>query len=172
MPAKWDVADTPRRELPGIDTELDRLVPVFFDDAIGFKAAGKDGIHSNLGCGLFREGLSHGDHRRPQCVREHEIVDRLMRGDRGEVDDGASAALQRRERGARQANGAHEHQVERFRPRLVVQLRNGAENGPPRVVDEHLQAAQRRNRPLNEVAALVRLPDIGDPRHHVIALVA
>src|SRR6202022_1102469 len=47
MPAKWDVAQASRGEFLGIDAELDRLVPVFFDDVIGFKAAGEDGVDAN-----------------------------------------------------------------------------------------------------------------------------
>src|ERR1700674_1616710 len=48
MPAKRDVADAPRRELAGIDTERDRLVPVFLDDAIRLKATGEDGIDADF----------------------------------------------------------------------------------------------------------------------------
>src|ERR1700730_8722388 len=62
--------------------------------------------------------------RRSQRVGEHEVVDRLMRGDRGEVDDRASAAPKRREGGARKANGAHQYQVDGLGPRLVVELGN------------------------------------------------
>src|ERR1700737_1046538 len=170
--AQWDVSNAAPRELPGVDTELDRLVPVLFPDAIGLEAAGQDGIHSDLGRRLFRESLSHGGNRRPQCVRKDEIVDRLMRGDRGEIDDGASTAPQRRKGGAREANSAHEHEVEGFRPRVVVELCHGAEDRPPGVVDEDLEATQFGDRPLNEVAALVGFPDIGDPRYDVIALIA
>ena len=94
-----------------------------------------------------------------------------MGGDRGEVDDGPSTAPQRGKGGAREANGAHQHQVDSFRPRLVVQLGDGAEDGPAGVVDQHVEAAQGRGGPRHEVATLVSLPEIGDPGHDVVAVV-
>src|SRR5437868_6887296 len=170
--AERDVADAARRVLGWVNTERDRLVAVLLPDAIGLEAPREDRIHPNLGGGLLGEGFAHRDHRRTQGVGEHEIVDGLVRRDRGEVDDGTSLKPQGRQGGARQANGAHQHQVEGLDPRLVVELRDGAEDGPAGVVDEHLEPTQRANRPRDQVATLVRLPDIGDPRYHVMALVA
>jgi hypothetical protein len=86
-----------------------------------------------------------------------------MGGDRGEVHDGAATAPQRRKGGASQPNRAHQHQVDGFGPRGIVQVRYGAEDGPSGVVDEHVEAAERCGRPLGKIAALVSLPEIGDP---------
>ena len=92
--------------------------------------------------------------------------------DRRQVDDGTTAAAQAGEGRPRETNGAHQDQIEGFAPGLVVELGDGSQDGPARVVDQHLEPTQGANRPLDEVAALVGLPDIGDPRHDVIALVA
>src|SRR5438552_14112123 len=99
--AERDVADAARRVLCWLNTEPDCLVPVLLPAAIGPEAPREDRIHANLGGGLLGEWLSHGDHRRTQRVRQHEIVDGLVRGDRGQVDDGTALAPQGRQRGAR-----------------------------------------------------------------------
>ncbi len=143
---------------------------VLFDDPIGLEAARQDRIDANLGRGFLRQRLSHRDHSRAQGVRQHKIVDRLMCGDRGEVHDRAATASQRGKGGAGQADGAHQHQVDRIGPRGVVQLGNAAQDWSARVVDEHFEAAQGRRRPLDEVAALVSLPEIGDSCDDVMTL--
>src|SRR5437762_2663064 len=102
--AERDVADAARRVLGWVNPERDCLVPVLLPDAIGLEAPREDRIHPNVGGSLLGEGFAHGDHRRTQRVRQHEIVDWLVRGDRGEVDNGTSIAPQGRQGGARQAN--------------------------------------------------------------------
>src|SRR2546423_14061614 len=90
MPAQRDVADASRRELFGTNPELGCLVAVLFGDAVSLEAAGGAGIEPAFRGPLLREGLSHRDHRRPHGGGEHQVVDGLMGGDRGEADDGGS----------------------------------------------------------------------------------
>src|SRR6266545_3742146 len=65
-------------------------------------------------------------------------------GDRGQVDDGAAAALGHVQgRGAGTAHRAHDVDVERLAPQLVVALEEGDDGEHAGVVDEDVEAAAR-----------------------------
>src|SRR5438874_90665 len=85
-----NLPDAEGPDLTDTDAELRRLVLVLVDDAVGFEPSGENRIDSDLWRRLRRQRLSHGHHRRPQCVGKHEVVNRLMRRDGCQVDDGAA----------------------------------------------------------------------------------
>src|SRR5919106_5576184 len=133
-----------RLDLCGVDSLASRVGLVQLRYPLGVRVAGEDRVHGDpVPRHLAGQGGREAGDRRPQAVREHEVLDRLLRRDRRYGEDPPPApGLHLRERARGELDRALEQERRRLVPVRRAERLVRPRRGAAAVRDEHVEAPE------------------------------